>query len=181
MGTLAFSWPTHVAAQTCRVHPSNHTSAESLVVPVFPKTGHVPRLAAVPVPPVTTRRSIPATSSATSASTTWRQRPFRWPKPGTGRLLLWRTRVMATGSQCTPWLANVVNAEAISNGVTSSTPSVTVQYGSRWLSMPIRWAASTILGGPTSIASWTNTALIDEAVAVSRLTKPELPSALNTL
>ena len=69
IGSL-LSLPTQTAALRSGVKPTHHTSRPLLVVPVFPPQGRSQAAALVPVPEVTTPRSIDSMLVATGGRST---------------------------------------------------------------------------------------------------------------
>ena len=117
--------------------PANHTAAELLIVPVLPAASR-PRDMAAPVRPASgpsiTWLRMAVTLSATSRRMTREQFAAGTLSSAPSRSV---TRVIATLSQCSPWLANVAYASATPSGVTLSVPSV--KEGTRLRLSPLPW------------------------------------------
>ncbi|MBI3930098.1 MAG: hypothetical protein HY319_31450 [Armatimonadetes bacterium] len=82
--------------------PTNQASRESSVVPVLPATWCPGRLAAVPVPAVTTPRSIDLMAAAVCGDMACRDRGWFSSSTLPSRST---TRVMKIGCRCSPALA----------------------------------------------------------------------------
>ncbi len=158
--------------------PRKFASVRSSVVPVFPATGRLPTSrAAVPVPPVTTPRSMSVSHAAVSAEiarsplTSFDASKITSPFGAT----IFETN---TGGWWMPPLAMVEVTVAISSGVDSTAPSVSVRTGlSVSCVMPSECAVSITLGKPTASSVRANAQFTECAVAERRVMVPPPPSA----